>query len=419
MTRTRFPHPGLARLLGAAVALSAAAVLVVAAPATASPLMHAPNTSWQTNGTVRAVVFSKDGSTVYVAGLFTKVRPPGAAAGTSEVSRLNAAAFDVATDSLLPWDPRPNGTVWTMALAPGGGRVYLGGVFTSVQGAHRKHVAAVSATSGAPTKFHASTNGRVQTLLVDPHRKRVYLGGTFEKVNGKIHHRIVALRTRGGTVATRFRAQVNQVQGTCPPRCPPVVASLALTRDGSRLFVGGHFGLLSGVRRNNAGAVDARTGRHVKAWNPNVYHLNISNPNQKNTVYQIVPNGKHVFICGDFQYVGGHAHPNVAKTFSATGATVGAFKGRDDGGTQACVLSGGLLYLGGHFMKIDGTTRVHIGAVNARTGALDPWNPSANSSRGVHAFDTHGRRSSFVLGVGGEFTKIGGTSQQGFARFTT
>jgi hypothetical protein len=41
------------------------------------------------------------------------------------------------------------------------------------------------------------------------------------------------------------------------------------------------------------------------------------------------------------------------------------------------------------------------------------WDPSANSSLGVFALTGSGT----TLGVGGDFTRTGGRSQQGFAEF--
>ena len=403
------------KALGAVIAAMALLATTATVASAASPLKHAPDPTWQTNGKVRAVAFSPDGTTVYIAGEFSAVRPPGAALGNKEVTRRNAAAFDVSSGKLLRWNPHPDGEVWTLAVGPSGSRVFLGGEFTHVRGRQRVHVAAVTAASGKPTKFKASTGGRVETLL--PTRKRLYVGGQFGEVNGVRHGRIAALRAATGKLVTSFKTQVTQyTNASCPPRCVPVVASLALSKG--TLFIGGHFGLINGVNRNNVGAVDAGTGSHLRKWNPNVFHNNTSNPNQKNTVYQILPHGTHVYICGDFNYVGGTVHPNIASTFRGNGGIDKAFKGSDDGGTQACVIRGGVLYLGGHFQLIDGTARSHIGAVDLQTGALDPWSPGANSARGIHAFDVHGPAGSFRLVVGGEFTRIGGVSQQGFAKFS-
>ena len=55
----------------------------------AAPFKQAPDPSWQTNGRVRAIVYS--GTTVYIGGEFTEVRPPG---GGAPVARNHLAAID-------------------------------------------------------------------------------------------------------------------------------------------------------------------------------------------------------------------------------------------------------------------------------------------------------------------------------------
>src|SRR4051794_16712147 len=53
---------------------------------------------WQTNNEVDALEVS--GTRVYAGGRFTRVRPPGAAAGTNETTRTYLAAFNTSTGAL-------------------------------------------------------------------------------------------------------------------------------------------------------------------------------------------------------------------------------------------------------------------------------------------------------------------------------
>jgi hypothetical protein len=59
-------------------------------------------------------------------------------------------------------------------------------------------------------------------------------------------------------------------------------------------------------------------------------------------------------------------------------------------------------------------SRLHLAALNPDTGAVHTWNPSANSTKGVHAFGTSPQH----LAAGGDFTRIGGVTRQGFAQFS-
>jgi hypothetical protein len=85
----------------------------------------------------------------------------------------------------------------------------------------------------------------------------------------------------------------------------------------------------------------------------------------------------------------------------------------------------GEVYVGGHYSNYCGpqsgqhtcTTsikRLKLLAVDESSGALTPWNPHANSTLGVFALAGLGTE----LAAGGDFTKIGGVNQQGFAEFT-
>jgi hypothetical protein len=55
-------------------------------------------------------------------------------------------------------------------------------------------------------------------------------------------------------------------------------------------------------------------------------------------------------------------------------------------------------------------------AVNEGTGALQAWNPGANSVLGVFALA--GDPTSGAVFSGGDFTSTGQRAQQGFAEFT-
>ena len=53
-------------------------------------------------------------------------------------------------------------------------------------------------------------------------------------------------------------------------------------------------------------------------------------------------------------------------------------------------------------------------AVDATTGKLESWDPHPNSVHGVFALASGGT----VVAAGGDFTKVDGVRQQGFAAFS-
>lgn len=70
--------------------------------------------------------------------------------------------------------------------------------------------------------------------------------------------------------------------------------------------------------------------------------------------------------------------------------------------------------IGGHFHKAKGRDRERLAAFNPATGALDPWNPGADSTSGVYALHA-GSDHLFVVGA---FSRIGGVTQPRFAQFS-
>ena len=103
------------------------------------------------------------------------------------------------------------------------------------------------------------------------------------------------------------------------------------------------------------------------------------------------------------------------------------WKGGTNGNVQAITVVGGIVYVGGHFQNYCGpvsgqhtcstpTPREKLLAVDENSGALQSWNPSANSSLGV--FSLAADASSGDVFAGGDFTSIGQRKQQGYAQFT-
>jgi hypothetical protein len=413
------------------VALTCSTFTIQAAHAvSASP----PDPSWQTDDIVRAVAFKKD--VVYLGGAFTHVRPPGAAPGVGEVTRNHAAALDRMTGQLLRWNPKVNGTVWAIAVWKK--RVYLGGDFDSVRGKPRSNLAAVDATTGKVLKWAPRTNGEVRTFRFDA-AGRIFVGGSFSTVNGETRQRLAQIDRKGAL--TPWAPTVGQVGGTtCPPRCSPVVFSIDLSTDGSTVYFGGHFGQVNGVSRNEAAAVDAATGKTLRPWNPDIYapsNCPTCIPNETHRVYRVIITETKAYMCGGFWKVwhGQKRAFNVLVTNLTTGAPDPKFAAADDGDTTGCELRGGVLYLGGHFNYVgaacspnpppgintqkctadNSTVRHHVAAVDATTGDLLAWKPSANSHNGVWAIQKGPKTVAFI----GHFTRMGGVDQQGIALYSS
>ena len=404
-----------------------AALLATAAPAAAA--VDSPMSTYQTNGRVWAITMHK--GVIYIGGDFTKVRPAGAPAGTSEVTRNHAAAIDESTGKLLPWNPNVNGRVYHFLVQKVG--VFIGGNFSRVGAASRDNIALVDATSGAVKSWHLQTDGYVRVIRKGPNGN-YFLGGRFRHINGKQRWEIAEVTPAGNLV--NWAPQVGQISGfACPPRCVPKVWTIVFHNN--IVYFGGHFGLVNGVTRNEAAAVGINDDQHLTSWNPNIY-ANANCPTcqtvETERVFNMIVYNSKMYMCGGFWLAeGGNVKAfNLLVTNLTNGAKDPTFAAGNDGDTPACVIRNGVFYFGGHFNWVgptcsqnppgghnakctdaNSTRRNHIAAVDATTGALLPWNPGANSAHGVWGM----RGDSGHLGVGGDFTKIGGVNQEGFAEF--
>lgn len=398
------------RMAATAVVVALLGVSSLSSQAAAAGISETPDETWQTNGRVRTIVYA--GSSVFLGGDFTQVRDSG---GGPPVNRSYAAAFDAVTGSVLPWDPDPNNKVWALEASPDGSTIYMGGDFTTVAGESRSRLAAVDAVGGIPTPWNPTVGGKVQAILVSPEGSTVYIGGYFTKVNGVARNRVAALLTATPTLVDTFKPSFKQVSGTCPPVCTPMVASLAFSADATGLYVGGHFSLANDVSRKNGAEVSLADGS-LLPWDPSPY-----GGKSGGKLYCIAVGSSKVYITGDWWSIRGVRSPNMGAVDPITGLKDTSFVASTDGGSPACALSDSLFYVGGHFTlaggdwaKYTGASRDKLVAFDADTGEVDPWDPGANSVLGVHAM---------ALGVGhlaagGDFTIIGGRSQQGFAQFS-
>jgi len=195
------------------VTLAAAMVAVPAAQANTTLPTYVSKT-YQTNGRVSAILTI--GSTTYIGGSFTAVRPAGVAlGGAGTVARAHLAAISNSTGQLLSWSPATDGNVRALAASPDGGTIYVGGEFSSLGGQSRPHLGAVSASSGSLSSFNPRPN--VSVLALAATSTRVYFGGTFTTVGGVARSRLAAASPSGTLTpaGSRWRTTASGPYG-CP-----------------------------------------------------------------------------------------------------------------------------------------------------------------------------------------------------------
>ncbi|MBG6180261.1 PKD domain-containing protein, partial [Arthrobacter sp. CAN_A1] len=194
------------------------------------------------------------GNTVYVAGSFTTARPAGSAVGVNTVTRNNILAYDIRTGVLISsFAPSLNGQATAITASPDGSRIYVGGSFTTVNGATVWRVAALDPITGRLlTNFVPKMDASVRAIVAT--NDTVYLGGLFTGVGTVARARLAAFRASDGSLLDWAPAAVGgQVNG------------LALSPDGTKMVIGGAFTTLNGSDRPGygLGAVDVTTGQSL------------------------------------------------------------------------------------------------------------------------------------------------------------
>jgi large repetitive protein len=407
------------------VALVSAAVVVaalLAAPAaSAAPVSPTADPGfWQTDGRVDTVAYSPDGTVVYLGGIFDHLCPP------------TVTPCTATTSGALPIS----------------------------------YLAALNVSTGAPiTTFTPTPDGEVLSMLPSPDGSTLYVGGVFNHIGTVVRHKLAGISTSTGTAISTWN-----------PNVSALVNALALSPDGSTLYLGGDFKKVSTVARTELAAVTAYSTSAPKStllpWNPapsGTTTIDKGNliPSTINSL--VVRSDGQVYAGGVFTQIGGAAENNVAALGPATGGGLGTAvhgfgispaviyvvlnldltpggtelfaSGRGPGGfiraynsssgaqlwavkvdgdVQAAVATDTVVYFGGHFQNITipgtslQTRRYHMAAVDTATGATDPWNPTANSDFGVYGMAwTPGH-----VMAGGDFTQIDYQPQEGDAQFS-
>jgi Domain of unknown function (DUF5122) beta-propeller len=372
-----------------ALAAVICALLVVALAPSAEALRERPDRFGGTDGLIYSIVKAR--GRIYVAGNFTAARSPGG----SFRPRGNLAAFDASSGRLTKWSPDADGTVYDLARSRGGGRIYAGGAFSTVNGKERRGLAALRSRSGSVVKrFRAHANNPVRALARSD--SKLYLGGSFTRL------------TRGGNARRRLRlAAVGLTRGRISPAFGPKVNGTVKAfapGQGGRIYVGGDFTQANGKDRRYLAAFTARSGRLSKEWTPSLRSVG---PCGFGCIQDLAATKSQVYAG-----VGGRRrHGNSIHSFGAQkGRRVWSWKGNGD--FHSVEVRGSRVYAGGHFLQVGTRERRRFATFGARRGRLKRYSPSFN--RLVQTVDFLGRR----LFVGGNFTEVNGNNRPRLARFS-
>lgn len=402
--RTRAVAAALCLLAGA---LSAAAAGGSPAVALTPPVSLTADdlSTWQTNGIVWSMAASADG-VVYAGGTFSTVRPPDAAAGTSEQPAVNFAAFDAATGAPTGCNlsftlSSGTATVRSLVLSPDGDTLYAGGQFGAVNGVGVSNIAAVDTATCTPREdFKVAVSATVRALAVTD--DTVYLGGDFNSVAGQTRNKFAAVTT--GAQLKPFTANTDEVG-----------RAVEVTPDGQHVVIGGDFFTVNGTNSHALAVVDATTGALDKSYPGFI-------PNTS-TVQDLTSDATQFYTANEGTG-GGVFDGRIAldlTTFSQV------WRDTCLGATQALLVHNGVLYSGSHahdcasMGEFPDQPRKHLLAQAVDDPKLLPWFPDTNDGIGEpvgpRVMAQTDKGGHHYLWVGGEFTTVNGSAQQGLTRF--
>jgi PKD repeat protein len=181
---------------------------------------------------------------------------------------------------------------------------------------------------------------------------------------------------------------------------------------GSRVYAGGSFsrarpaGAAAGtstVTRNNVLAYDLHTGNLVTSWAPSA--------NAQVMDVAASPDGRRLYVGGNFTSIGGSTRYRIAAFDTATGNLVTSFNASLSGRVETIAATNTTVYVGGAFTSANSQPRSKVAAFAASNGALLPWRPVLTDGT-VYALQLSPDATQVVLG--GSFTTVNGSSNPGF-----
>ena len=153
--------------------------------------------------------------------------------------------------------------------------------------------------------------------------------------------------------------------------------------------------------RSNLLAYSITTGNLITTWAPTL--------NAQGRTIKASADGSTIYVGGDFTSVNGTTRNHLAAINATTGALVTGFNPNVNARVNNIAVSGNTIYLVGAFSAVTNQSRTKMAAVNATTGALLQWAPTADQEV-MAVVAPNG-----PVVVGGHFTLVNGQTNLGLA----
>jgi hypothetical protein len=420
---------GLVAVTATVVAVGAIAQVQAVEPVqdrivSANPENFTPNVE---DGKVESMV--QVGSRIIAVGKFTKVTPTGG----PTVTRNSIFAFNATTGAIdTSFVPNVGTKEVSEVVDAGDGTVYIGGLFSSVNGAKSTaKVARINATTGAVVSTFKSPKpvGGISDMQLA--NGKLYIGGAFTSVSGHPRTLLAALNaTTGADTNTLGVTFTDTWNGGALG-----IKHFDISDDGSTLAAVGNFKTVDGQSRPQIVMLDL-TGptAQVSDWATQRYTTNCASVfDTYLRDVDIAPSGDYMVVVATGAQSGGVGSGTLCDSASRwdLGSATDA-PGQDprwvdySGGdtfTQAKV-TGPVVYVGGHFRWVNNpfnadsagqgaVPRSGLAALDPRNGLPFAWNPSRDRGVGVWEF----LPTTVGLWVGHDTNHTGGEIRKRIALF--
>ncbi len=325
----------------------------------------------------------------------------------NRIARLHPDGRTDINFSSISTNAGANGSV--RAIVPqSDGRILIGGLFTSVSGVARNHIARLNVDGNSDSTFDpgsASDNliyAMGETFMGDgvtSTNRRILVAGNFTAFNGTPRNGIVRL-LNDGSVDEGFNP------GTGASGSNATIYTLTVQTDG-KVIIGGDFTSFNGISRPHIARLNV-DGSLDTTFDPG------SGPDASVRALAIQTDGK-IVIGGLFESVNGAASSHIAR-LQPSGVVDSSFitgEGANDSVYAIALQTDGKIVVGGEFTRANGVNRNRINRLNS-DGTIDP---SINFGTGANSFVAAlalQRQGEIILGGG--FTEFDGTFRRHVAR---
>jgi len=390
--------------------IACAVVVVQPIPVLGAPIMDETlemvKNKYIFNGPIYATV--TDGETLYLGGEFDEI------SRRSEIGE--AILFDETTKDIqaFPYiSTEEGGETVHASISDGNGGWFVGGSFTHINGLPHSRIAHILSDGSVDPKLNPLTVGKIYSLAYDPHKNILYAGGAFGACDGVFDEEE---GTCDGEIAMGIAA-FNISTGKLadfPVLVDDLVTSLALSSDGSVLYVGGVFSSINESDVFGLGAINTSDGSLVEGVDFNGEYEDRLFP----MALALSSNG--------ILYVGNHYQAQFGLgggldalfAFDTSDGSQIDFDPNVDGGIYALALSPDeqRLYIGGSFIHVGEKERFQFAEINIATGqATDLDAHIVGEIDTVYAIGLSTDGETIYIGDDGSFTEVGGKSRRYFA----